>query len=71
MKTFRQHQINEAFTKQHYQKIAKVIHDEAATHYGDPGVEDALGRVANALAEMFKDDNPRFDKGYFLTACGV
>jgi len=63
--------INEAFTRQHYEAIARVIHDEAVRHYGDPGVEDALYTVAKALSNLFKDDNPRFDPGAFITKCGV
>jgi len=63
--------LGEAFTRQHYEAIARVIHDEAVRHYGDPGVEDALYTVAKALSNLFKDDNPRFDPGAFITKCGV
>lgn len=71
MKTFKQHILNEAFTRQHYEAIAKLIHDEAVRHYGDVNVEDALYTVAKALSNLFKEDNPRFDPGAFMTKCGV
>lgn len=69
MKTFKQHALTEAFTRQHYNAVAKII----ANHmkHADGATEIVLNTIANDMADLFKDDNPRFDKGYFLTACGV
>ena len=70
MKTFKQYALTEAFTKQHYIAVAKAI-QEVAKEMDDAAAESALSRLAMRLADIFKDDNPRFDKGYFLTACGI
>jgi hypothetical protein len=69
MKTFQQYVLGEAFTRQHYIAIADVIAKEIDK--ADPATEDALIRVAETLATMFKNDNPRFDKGLFLAKCGA
>ena len=31
----------------------------------------AIGLLASRLACIFKDDNPAFDRGRFLQACGI
>jgi len=30
-----------------------------------------IGEIANALADSFQEDNPRFDRERFLAACGL
>ena len=69
MKSFKQHVLTEAFTKQHYEAIAKII----ATHVkrADGQTLLVLNTIANDMADVFSDDNSRFDKGFFLNKCGV
>ena len=54
-------------TKKDYVAIAKVIHD----NYGVSPSDVAREKIALALADVFKLDNPRFDRVRFLVACGV
>jgi hypothetical protein len=50
------------FTKKHFEAIAKLIKESnAETKYG----------VAQDLAELFSEDNPRFDGARFFKACGI
>ncbi len=56
--------INEAFTKQHYIAIAKVISDARGTS------DDDARTIAAGLAEIFARDNSQFRREQFLTACG-
>ena len=51
------------FTRTHYIKIANVLKANS--------VEPATVGIAHDLADMFKADNPRFDRDKFLTAAGV
>ena len=55
--------LDEAFTRQHYQQIAKVV----------SSMPDAKSKqeAANAHAKMFAADNPRFDASKFHAACGT
>ena len=69
MKSFKQHILTEAFTRQHYEAIADVIRHEIEN--AGPETEDALIRVAEKLATMFKNDNPRFDAGRFIARAGA
>lgn len=71
MKTFKQHVLTEAFTKQHYTAIAKTIHNAYVVAEAGGNAEDAIDDIAKNLAIIFANDNPRFDKGFFLNACGV
>lgn len=65
--------LQEAFTRQHYEAIAAVISKatdevlDAERNSDDP--QDAIERLANRLADIFAKDNPRFDKGFFLSKC--
>ena len=53
-------------TKKHYVAIAEIIKSEAmATPYG------YRADIAGKLADYFKQDNPKFDRERFLTACGI
>lgn len=52
-------------TRKDYVAIAKAIEEQAELH--DDVVVHA---VADAIANVFSADNPRFDRGKFLTACG-
>jgi len=66
------------FTRQHYERIAEILN----AHVGCEVVSTADGSVLNRpidcadcisleLAQMFADDNPRFDRVWFLEACGI
>ncbi|MBU2249277.1 MAG: hypothetical protein KKD77_21195 [Gammaproteobacteria bacterium] len=56
------------FTKNHYKAIAKMLQDsfgdDLFTHY-------APSLFVDKLVDYFKADNPLFDKGRFLAACGL
>ena len=62
------------FTKQHYERIAQAF-AEIAGKYESTVVNAAVDNVrtylANEMADMFAEDNPRFDKKRFLTAADV
>ncbi len=70
------------FQKQHYQAIAEVLKartPEAKSQYrdtndvfaGDTGQNYREGfLLMRDLADMFTDDNPRFDLARFEVACG-
>jgi len=52
--------INEAaFSKQHYNAVAKILKESR-------NVRD----VVYKLADMFESDNPKFDKENYIKACG-
>lgn len=62
-------------TKKDYIKIAAVFTDYQAMAENMPANggwrETASTELANRLANMLAQDNPRFDRARFLTACGV
>ena len=53
-------------TRQHYEKVAEII---KAFPSGSTGCSQA--KFAQEFAEMFGEDNPRFDREKFYIACGV
>lgn len=61
-------------SKKHYEAIAAAF--ESALHVcrcGGAGYSDARAALilaAENVADAFGDDNPRFDRRRFLTACG-
>ena len=63
-------EVNEAFTRQHYESIAKMI-KEIASFMETRQQEEVLEDLVEKLAAYFKEDNPRFDKGRFIIACGI
>lgn len=54
-------------TRKDYEKIAQVMSEVLNEHLAEP--YQWMGTV-NALADMLKQDNPRFDKHTFRNACG-
>jgi hypothetical protein len=58
-------------TRKDYELIAEVLKDRVdayKNHNGElAGVESAAYRLSNAFAQ----DNPRFNRGWFLKACGM
>lgn len=63
-------------TRKHYETIAAAIKAQATTARNCyPTQErnatlDALGGVADTIAHVCRQDNPRFDYMRFMTACG-
>jgi len=65
-------------TRKDYVKVAAALYcqrGEVAWKYGgDSGLEGALWIVdciVRDVAEVFADDNPRFDHDRFYRACGL
>lgn len=56
-----------------YNAVAKSLkgHAVMATEVGEDDVYEGIGIAARAIAQVFADDNPRFDRERFLSACGV
>ena len=57
-------------SRKHYIEVAKVIQDQMLLN-GGQRTETVLKAVAESLADMFKQDNPRFDRSRFMDACGL
>lgn len=70
-----------AMTKRHFEKLARILRDAkseadsyAPTGGGSvdeyaTGRADAVSSMAQAIADMCSDENPRFDRNRFLDAC--
>jgi hypothetical protein len=62
-------------TKKHFEAIARILsnlygYDMSSIDF-DAGFNRAIERAAEDLADYFMDENPRFDRQRFLTACGL
>jgi hypothetical protein len=57
------------FATRHYEAIANAINERARTEllYSDASL--GIAAVINALAVLFKNDNPKFDEKRFRAAC--
>jgi hypothetical protein len=58
-------------SKKHYVAIAREIAELRADLDGSNAGIAAIVQLASRLACIFKDDNPAFDRGRFLQACGI
>ena len=61
-------------TKKHYEAIAHIIEDETTIIQHEGGdTSPALWKeeTARRLADYFEQDNPKFNRTMFLTACGI
>lgn len=62
-------------TKKDYELIAKVFADNTfspdSTIDFDAGYDAGRKHLAESLAYAFEDENPRFNRERFLTACGL
>ena len=56
-------------TRKDYVMIAEVINRNATSSTESAFIDFA--RMAEDLATELQNDNPRFDRARFLTACGV
>ena len=60
-------------TRKDYIQIAKVFnaHMKAAIDSGAGDQQETIEDLAAGIAIMLQNDNARFDRNKFLTACGV
>lgn len=58
-------------TTKDYNLIAKTIRPEVALHEGYPLQRLALCNLVLALADVFAQGNPAFDRVRFYEACGL
>lgn len=60
------------FTRKHYKAIAKITDSKTCVQILSDNPFDYLlkNQVIDALADMFEEDNPRFDRDKFIKACG-
>lgn len=71
--------VTEAFTKQHYITIAAAISDTLArveqecdkSEVHSTNITKPVEDLAQKLSTVFKNDNPGFDAGLFLSKCGL
>ena len=64
-------------TRKHYEKVAQAFRDyhlEIVRECGDGesltnAKLDTVQNIGDILADIFQADNPRFDRGRFLSAC--
>ncbi len=57
-------------SRKHYIKVAGIIASQYATCLTDEE-RDKVARIAMSLADMFAQDNERFDQVRFYTACQI
>ena len=58
-------------TKKDYIKFAGVIKEAVKCHGGDRAdPERAIRDIADELCNIFASDNPHFNRGKFIDACG-
>lgn len=58
------------FTTQHYTAVAKVLADQRSEATMNAG-RQMHARITRALADMFTEDNDRFDRERFTRAAGL
>jgi len=59
------------FTRQHYKAIAKILNNQTCVQLLDNDPQHYLLKrdVVRALANLFANDNPRFNYDKFFRAC--
>ena len=55
-------------TKKHFEAIARIAREVKQGVETQGGV-DAVDALVEKLSDLFKDENPRFDKARFKQAC--
>jgi hypothetical protein len=58
-------------TRKDYTAIAKAVAEVLKTCEVDSAESTAVEFLAIMLADVCEDDNPRFDRKKFFTACGI
>lgn len=61
-------------TRKHFEAIARILEwrngSPDSTIDFDSGYNTAIRNIADDMADYFENENPRFDRERFLTACG-
>jgi len=57
-------------TRKDYVKIAAAIRQHVEANSAE-SYQTAFSMIAKSVADVLADDNARFDRQRFLTACGV
>lgn len=60
-----------AMSRKHYERVAAILAGEMALTRDVPTSREIVRRTALSLADVFAQDNPRFDRTRFYTASGV
>lgn len=60
-----------AMSRQHYEKMAAVLAAEIAVNAHNEEAQRAVRNVAMSLADLFAQDNPRFNRAFFYAKAGV
>ena len=60
-----------AMSRRNYVAVAAIIADEVAAYPTDPIAQTVIRNFAERMADTFEEDNARFDRERFLTACGL
>lgn len=60
-------------TRKHFEKTAAILAGERALaqNSGNEGARLAVASITFSLADMFAQDNPRFDRAAFYRAAGM
>jgi hypothetical protein len=64
-------------TRKHYEQVAQafrayhleIVHGLGESHIMTNAKLDTVQDIGEILADIFGADNPRFDRGRFLSAC--
>lgn len=58
-------------SRKDYKAIAAVINKVVSDNSQDEGKPDLLVSITQGIADYMASDNPLFNRGKFLKACGV
>lgn len=67
-------------SKKHFELVARILREQLSADpradsrelaYANMGARAVLIATAEAFADAFAKENPRFDRDRFLTACGI
>jgi hypothetical protein len=58
-------------TRKHYQMVAEILHGDYAVHTHSPVAQNVVRGITLSLADVFAQDNPRFDRQRFYAAVGI
>lgn len=57
------------YQRRHYDQLAGLLADLRREACGDRFTLVALDKLTSRLSDVFEEDNPRFDRGRFVSAC--
>lgn len=55
-----------ALSQKHFDELAEIVEQHSKLH----GECTHVVHLANSIADLCERDNPRFNRGYFMDACG-